>query len=145
MDNDGQLICKSNKRGSPSIHATPSSQWQINERASPTDNREINFHIPCRGVAKVDAAPVDPLVLELDVVDEELGGVGGGAKVGTARKGSWRRPQFHLRQVPCPHVEAKPQRKREGEKADDDDDDGWVNMHQLARGTTYPMYRNNSL
>lgn len=72
-----------------------------------TDNSEINFHIPCRRVAKVDAASIDALVRRLDVVYEQLGGMGGGAEVGPVCKGGRRRPQFRLGHISVSHIEAE--------------------------------------
>lgn len=46
-----------------------------------TDDGEINFHIPCGGVFKVHPTPVHALVRQLNVVDQQLGGMRRGAKV----------------------------------------------------------------
>lgn len=51
-----------------------------------TNDREIYPRVPSWGVPKVHTTPINALVLQLDVVDEQLGGVGGNAKVGTVRK-----------------------------------------------------------
>lgn len=71
-----------------------------------TDNCEINFHIPRGGVAKVDAAPVDPFVSQSYIVHEQLGRMGWGTKISTIRKILWWRPQYRITQVPFSDVEA---------------------------------------
>lgn len=85
-------------------------EWKNKERQSEgkgfTNDGEINFHVPRRRVAEVHSAPVDTLVRQLDVVDEELGRMGRRSEIRAIRKSSRRGPQFRFGHVSCPHVEA---------------------------------------
>lgn len=71
-----------------------------------TDNGEIYFHVSRGRVPKVHSAAVDTLVRQLDVVDQELGGVGRRTEVRAIRKSVRRGPQLCMGRVPCPDVEA---------------------------------------
>lgn len=103
-----------------------------------TDNCEINFHIPRGGVAKVDAAPVDTLVIQLNVVHEELGRMGSSAEIRAIRKSGGRGPQFCLRYVSCPHVEAKGRRRN---KTTDTDSVQWpMDAELLLAGAATRSY-----
>lgn len=46
------------------------------------DDGEVDLKIPGGRVAEVDATPIDTFVLDPDVVDLQLGGMGGAAEVG---------------------------------------------------------------
>lgn len=55
-----------------------------------TNYCEINPHIPCGRVLKVYATPIDSLILQLDIVDEQLSGMRCSTKEGTIPERSWR-------------------------------------------------------
>jgi len=70
------------------------------------DDGEVDLEVPGGRVAEVDATPVDALVLDPDVVDLQLGGMGGAAEVGTSAEGRGRGPQTRLSKLPPSHIEA---------------------------------------
>lgn len=52
-----------------------------------TDDCEVDSHVAGGGIAKVHAAPIDPLVCQLEVVNQELCRMGRGSEVRAVRKG----------------------------------------------------------
>lgn len=82
--------------------------------SSLTDDTEIHPRVPCGGVSEVHATPVDALVPQLNVIDEQLSGTGCGAEIRAVRKGSWRGPEFRVRHVPHSHIETGERKRRRG-------------------------------
>ncbi|KAJ8874632.1 hypothetical protein PR048_025498 [Dryococelus australis] len=71
-----------------------------------TDDGEVDVEVAGGRVAEVNAAAVDALVGETQVVDEQLRRRRRRAEVGALAKRRWGRPQLRLAEVPAAHVEA---------------------------------------
>lgn len=96
-----------------------------------TNDGEIDFEVPGGRVAEVDAAAVDALVGQRQVVHVQLGRRGDRLEYGPGAEHIGRRPQLGLVHVLAPHVVAETQKPR-----------AWLGVcvHTLAhRGRFAPM------
>lgn len=79
-----------------------------------TDDGEVNFEVPGGRVAEVDAAAVDTLVGQRQVVHLQFGGRGYRLEYGAGAERVGRRPQLGLVHVLAPHVVAETEKPRRG-------------------------------